>query len=115
MTVRPSFSSIVPAPATVNGCSQRTCYLHRIAAILEDLGEPAHLIGHSYGAVACIEAAVRLPSRVRGLLVIEPVLFHLLRAPGFEAEWRRVSELARRVIEAEASGDNRRAAGIYMG
>lgn len=85
-----------------------------VAALLESLDEPAHLIAHSYGGVACIEAALQVPSRVRSLFLIEPVLFRLLRAPGFEAEWRRISSLARQAMDADAKGDAHRCAALYM-
>lgn len=42
------------------------------ADIVEVLGEGAHLLGHSYGAVVCILATARRPDAVRSLTVIEP-------------------------------------------
>jgi len=41
------------------------------------LGDGVHLVGHSYGAVACLIAAGRRPEAVRSLLVIEPPAFQL--------------------------------------
>jgi pimeloyl-ACP methyl ester carboxylesterase len=46
-----------------------------IAALL---GEPAHLVGHSYGGVACLLAAARRPDGVRSLTVIEPPALALI-------------------------------------
>jgi pimeloyl-ACP methyl ester carboxylesterase len=40
-----------------------------VAALLD---EPAHLVGHSYGGIGCMLAAVAQPDRVRSLTVIEP-------------------------------------------
>lgn len=48
------------------------------ADIEELLAEPAHLVGHSYGAIGCLLAAARVPARVRSLTVIEPPAFSLL-------------------------------------
>lgn len=42
------------------------------------LDQPAHLLGHSYGAIGSLLAAARAPDRVRSLTVIEPPAFSLL-------------------------------------
>ncbi len=44
--------------------------------IAELLGDGAHLVGHSYGAVVSLIAAGRRPGAVRSLAVIEPPAFH---------------------------------------
>jgi pimeloyl-ACP methyl ester carboxylesterase len=49
------------------------------AELAELLEAPAHLLGHSYGAIVCMLAAARRPERVRSLVVIEPPAFGLLR------------------------------------
>lgn len=41
-----------------------------IAALLDD--GPAHLVGHSYGGVVAMAAAIRRPEAVRSLTLIEP-------------------------------------------
>jgi pimeloyl-ACP methyl ester carboxylesterase len=43
------------------------------------LGEGAHLVGHSHGAVVALLAAVRRPEAVRTLTVVEPAAFALVR------------------------------------
>jgi pimeloyl-ACP methyl ester carboxylesterase len=45
-----------------------------IAAVVESIGEPVNLLGHSYGALCCLEAT-RLTNRVRRLIAYEPPLF----------------------------------------
>jgi pimeloyl-ACP methyl ester carboxylesterase len=44
-----------------------------IAAVLDLLGAPAHALGHSFGALCCLEAAVR-GAHVRSLVLHEPCL-----------------------------------------
>ncbi len=44
-----------------------------VAAVVDSLGEPVHLIGHSYGALCSLEAA-RLTSRLASLVLYEPPL-----------------------------------------
>jgi lipase len=49
-----------------------------IAALIDRIGAPAHLVGHSYGAAVALKLAALRPDAVRSLTVIEPVAFHLL-------------------------------------
>jgi len=44
-----------------------------VAAVVAALGEPAHLLGHSFGALCALEAAARAAS-VRKLILYEPAL-----------------------------------------
>ena len=41
------------------------------------LDPPAHLLGHSYGAIVCMFAAALRPDAVRSLTVVEPPAFGL--------------------------------------
>jgi pimeloyl-ACP methyl ester carboxylesterase len=59
-----------------------------LAALLE---EPAHVLGHSYGAIVCMLAAARAPELVRSLVVIEPPAFGLV--PDDPAVRRMVTRL----------------------
>ena len=52
--------------------------VEHVVALLESLGEPAHLVGHSYGAFVALLAARAAPTRVRSLVLFEPVAFGLL-------------------------------------
>jgi pimeloyl-ACP methyl ester carboxylesterase len=45
--------------------------------VAELLGDGAHLVGHSYGAIVSLIAAGRRPDAVRSLAVVEPPAFHL--------------------------------------
>ena len=42
-----------------------------VAAVVDSLGEPVHLLGHSYGALCALEAALRTRA-VRSLTLYEP-------------------------------------------
>lgn len=76
---------------------------------------PVHLVGHSYGAMLCLEAARQLGSSVASLTLIEPVSFHLLKPGGRKAEYREIAGVADKVIEAMEAGKPRLAAAHYMG
>jgi pimeloyl-ACP methyl ester carboxylesterase len=43
-----------------------------VAAVLEAVGRPAFLLGHSYGAVCALGAAARYPAGIRKLVLDEP-------------------------------------------
>jgi pimeloyl-ACP methyl ester carboxylesterase len=58
-----------------------------IDGLVHWLGEPAHLVGHSYGGALMARAAVRAPERVRSLTLIEPVVLSV----GFHAKDRGTS------------------------
>lgn len=47
-------------------------------------GEAVDLIGHSFGAVACLRVAVERPDLVRSLVLFEPVFFAAAAADGFD-------------------------------
>lgn len=77
-------------------------------------GGPVHLVGHSYGGAAALEAARQLGSGVLSLTLIEPVAFHLLPQAGRNAEWDEISALADAVRVAVSRGSLRRAAATFM-
>ena len=49
-----------------------------VGALLDRIGAPVHLVGHSYGGAVALKLAASRPDAVRSLTVIEPVAFHLL-------------------------------------
>ena len=68
--------------------------------IAELLGDGAHLVGHSYGAVASLIAAGRRPGAARSLVVIEPPLFHLApRSPAAQAMQQRIAAVFARLAD----------------
>ena len=49
-----------------------------LLALLDELdARPAHLVGHSYGGVVCLVAAMRAPQLVRSLVLEEPPVLSL--------------------------------------
>ncbi len=84
-----------------------------LLALAKKVKGPLHFVGHSYGAALTLEAARRLGSRVKSLVLLEPVSFHLLRQEG-RPEWSEVETLGRAVLGAVADGDDRAAAKAFM-
>ena len=87
-----------------------------VRSLLGRLGEPAHLVGHSYGGAVALHVARTRPELVRSLTVIEPVAFHLLR-DGDEidgAALREISEIATLVSVAVERGDYGGGSGAFV-
>lgn len=55
--------------------SQDVTYLE---SILDGSGEPAHLVGHSYGGFLALKLALQRPELVRSIAAYEPVAFGIL-------------------------------------
>lgn len=72
-------------------------------------GEPAHLLGHSYGGVVCLLAAVGLP--LRSLTVIEPPCFGVARGEPAVDEF--VAAMERHW--ADGPRDPRQFLGVFLG
>ncbi|NQW09169.1 MAG: alpha/beta hydrolase [Alphaproteobacteria bacterium] len=80
-----------------------------VSAIVEELGEPVHLVGHSYGGTVALRAALELPAMLNSLTLIEPVAFFLLR-DGDAEDSRLLAEiggLADAVSSGAVTGDFR--------
>ena len=78
-----------------------------VLALLRRAGEPAHVIGHSYGGAAALHVARQHSESVRTLTLIEPVAFHVLRERrGLDAlALAQINAVAEDVSRALASGD----------
>jgi pimeloyl-ACP methyl ester carboxylesterase len=54
--------------------------------LLNSLGMPsAHVLGYSYGGVVALEAALMAPSRIRSLILLEPILLEVPNVANFLA------------------------------
>lgn len=53
----------------------------RIVALVEELGTPVDLVGHSYGGRIALGVARRVPALLHALVLYEPVAFGVLREP----------------------------------
>jgi len=77
-----------------------------IIALIERVGQPVHLIGHSYGGGVALRIAREHPEKIRTLTLIEPSCFHILRNGEAEAEvlLEEISGVAGRITAAFISG-----------
>lgn len=51
-----------------------------VAKILAEIGQPVHLVGHSYGGLVAMTLARRAPASIRSIAVYDPVAFGVLHA-----------------------------------
>lgn len=72
-----------------------------LLAVLEDFGTPAHLIGHSYGGLLALQAALVRPDLVRSLALYEPVAFGVLHSAQHAAGLEDLSRAGRSGILAD--------------
>jgi len=72
----PAYCAIAPDLAAHATLEQAAAAL---AGTLRAIGEPAHLVGHSYGGGLALHLARTRPGLFRSLTLIEPSAFHLLR------------------------------------
>ena len=61
-----------PAPFSI------TDDVDAIAALLRAQSTSVHLVGHSYGALAALHVALRMPDKIRSMALFEPVAFGML-------------------------------------
>lgn len=53
-----------------------------LAAVIEAIGRPAHVFGHSFGGLVSLCLAVERPALIESLALYEPTVFGLLHAAG---------------------------------
>lgn len=56
-----------------------------VEALVDHVGEPVRLVGHSYGGFIALLAALHRPALVRSVAAFEPVAFGVLHSSGDEA------------------------------
>ena len=79
----------------------------RVTALVQTIGRPVHLVGHSAGGVVALEIALERPDLVSSLTLIEPVVFHLLAGSDRvdRSSYREINCLAGVMGAALADGD----------
>jgi pimeloyl-ACP methyl ester carboxylesterase len=84
---------------------ERIDFERQAEELAPELGEGAHLVGHSYGGVIALLIAAAHPERVRSLAVSEPPAFGIARGNPV------VDDLVRRLLEQRERPEDPRAFG----
>ena len=87
-----------------------------LAPAFESAGERFHLIGHSYGGAIALKAALRFTTKLKSLVLYEPVLFSVLLsdAPQSEAA-REIVAVRDDVVSGDSEAAARRFIDYWMG
>ncbi|MCB1385840.1 MAG: alpha/beta fold hydrolase [Nitratireductor sp.] len=75
--IRPDLPGYGKTPA-LKGPRSLAAIAATLVPLLEEMGEPVHLVGHSFGGAVALKLASLRPDLVRSLAVMEPAAFHLL-------------------------------------
>lgn len=80
-----------------------------VAAVIERINCPVHLVGHSYGGAVALHTAMHLGSRIASLSLVEPTAFYLLaQAPDNEpqamADAAEIKAIAQDIGKSLAAG-----------
>jgi pimeloyl-ACP methyl ester carboxylesterase len=88
-----------------------------IEAVVRRAGGPVHLVGHSFGALACLDVALCGLLPLMSLTLIEPVAFGLLRRQGELALHEQFMAMREAYLRAFEGGDKEaaRQAVDYLG
>lgn len=85
-----------------------------VAGLAAMLGEPIHLVGHSYGGAVALRVAVTGGAPIRSLTLVEPMAMPLLAEAGEAAVLAEYDELRDRYLEAAEAGHEAAALEPYV-
>jgi pimeloyl-ACP methyl ester carboxylesterase len=76
-----------------------------VEAVIRRAGGPVHLVGHSFGALACLDVALCGLCPLMSLTLIEPVAFGLLRQQGEVALYEQFVAMRDDYVRSFENGD----------
>jgi pimeloyl-ACP methyl ester carboxylesterase len=76
-----------------------------VEAVIERAGAPVHLVGHSFGGLACLAVALRGRVELSTVAVLEATVFDALRAARERDRYDEVLEMTRDYTSSFAAGD----------
>lgn len=79
-----------------------TTLARAIIDLIDHIGEPVHLVGHSIGAAIAVRIAMSARARIKSLTLFEPTLYHFLRNGGAadQAIFTEISDMNTRLVSS---------------
>lgn len=87
--------------ATILGHDQEALL---IRSVIDAVGHPVHLVGHSYGAAACLRAAISSPENIQSMTLIEPPIYRLLKQAQEVELYEEISTFRSQFTDLAAGG-----------
>jgi len=84
-----------------------------VLSLCEEVGNPVHLVGHSFGGSVALKAAMALGPRVGTLILLEPNPFYLLRQRGRTEAFQESKSLSDHVKRFGSAGNWPRVAEFF--
>lgn len=87
-----------------------------VVDLVDNLTDPVHLVGHSYGGGVALNVATERPTRIASLTLYEPSAFHILRKMGLIArnDLEEIECLAAMIGSGLVSGAYQQAAAAFV-
>lgn len=87
-----------------------------IVSMIDALGRPVHLVGHSYGGAVALRVARERPGQIASMALYEPTALHVLRTAGPDAGavLGEINSISAAVDRAILTGDHRTAAKQFV-
>jgi len=87
-----------------------------IVSMIDAIGRPVHLVGHSYGGGVALRVARERPGQIASMALYEPTALHLLRTAGPDAKTAldEINAISAAVDRAILAGDHRAAARQFV-
>jgi pimeloyl-ACP methyl ester carboxylesterase len=76
-----------------------------VESVVREAGEPVHLVGHSFGGLVSLAAALRKRVRLASIAMLEPPAIELLLASGEDEHYRAFGRMTEAYVAAFSSGE----------
>ena len=92
--------------AALSGRAGTAAMARAVAAVIETVAEPVWLAGHSYGGNVALHAALATRTRIKGLVLFEPVFFRALALTGERVHLDAAADHFTDYVRRVESGDH---------